>query len=490
MRLHRRGDGSALQPVVHPRDGARARGFVPVVRPERVGEVEGRWPAGRRIHRAGAACRLDDAGEREEVTVRRAEQHGARRAQHDVAEVVEAERELAEHELLGVLRTALLAHGADRGEVAARRGARDAVVERHDPRGHRAAAGVAHHAEAGGVHLRTRREYVERAHAVPRAEARRVPAEQLRAAPHVVVRRAVPERRAVTALPPLALVDRIVAERHHAGLRGLERAALVAVRRLAVGGVSARHHDAGTLPRILRGIGEEEVGGHVVSGLALEIELLHRVAVARHASCDDDVQRAPRGKAAQRLDEGGAYLALVRGKLRRRLARGPRLVRREVGLVDGLEHVVVDDAVAAWQKFTVERNGYGVGAQRAQRDARGENSYVGGCRIESFFPNHGFSHGRSPFPFAGVVYHIPRLHRHIYGTSRRAGGHVGRATCDMRRARTTSRRFDLRPSHVVLSHVVRARRMSHVARPPPQCAATMVVPHATGVTRTGGSRWG
>ena len=316
--------------------------------------------------------------------MRRAEQRGARRAQHDVAEVVEAEREFAEHELLGVLRAALLAHGAEGGEVAARRGARDAVVERHDPRGHRAAAGMAHHAEARGVHLRTRREHVERAHAVPRAEARRVPAEQLRAAPHVVVRRAVPEGRAVAALPPLSLVDGVVAERHHAGLRGLERAALVAVRRLAVGGVPARHHDAGTLPRELRGVRQEEVRRHMVAGLALKIELLHRVAVARHASRDGDVQRTPLGKAAQRLDEGGAHLALVRGERRRRLARGPRLVCREVGLVDGLEHVVVDDAVALREERLSEGGVHGIG--RAQR-----TQYGACCEVQECFFHGRFS---------------------------------------------------------------------------------------------------
>ena len=82
---------------------------------------------------------------------------------------------------------------------------------------------------------------------------------------------AAPEVRVLAALHALPLVDGVVAERHHAGLRGLERAALVAVRRLAVGGVPARHHDAGTLPRELHGVGQEEVRRHVMVGLALEM---------------------------------------------------------------------------------------------------------------------------------------------------------------------------------------------------------------------------
>ena len=275
--------------------------------------------------------------------------------------MVEAERELAEHELLRVLRAALLAHGAYRGEEAARGGARDAVVERHDPGRHRAAAGVSHHAEAGRIHFGTRREHVQRTDAVPRAETRRVPAKQLCTASHVVVCAAAPEVRVLAALHALPLVDGVVAERHHARLRGLKRAALVGGCRLAVGGVPAGHHDAGTLPRELHGVGQEEVRRHVVVGLAFEIDLLHRITVTHHTARGDHVQRTPLRKSAERLHERGTYCTLSRSELRRSLARGPRLVCRDVRLVDGLEHVVVNDEVAARQQLALKRSRHRVG---------------------------------------------------------------------------------------------------------------------------------
>ena len=158
------------------------------------------------------------------------EQRRPRGAQRQVIGVLHAERDLAGDVLLGVLRADGGEQPFQRGDVARRRGTDDAVVEGHQIRGQRAAAGAAGAAELLRVDLRPARQVIEAADAVPDAIGRRAAADEQRAdAGHGVFGGAAGDGRlalGVEQLDALALADRIVAQRRDAVLGQQDAAAL------------------------------------------------------------------------------------------------------------------------------------------------------------------------------------------------------------------------------------------------------------------------
>src|SRR5262249_8568769 len=172
-----------------------------------------------------------------------------RRSHGEVVGVLHAAGDLAGDVLLGVLRADGREQPLQRRDVTRRRRGKDAIIQRHQVRGQRAAAGVAGAAEALRIDLRTRREVIEAANAVPDAIGRGARADEQRSdASHRVFRRAAGNGRlalAVEELDALALADGVVTEYRQAVLRHQDAGALIALDRLAVGAVTTRHQHAG-----------------------------------------------------------------------------------------------------------------------------------------------------------------------------------------------------------------------------------------------------
>ena len=160
--------------------------------------------------------------------------------------MVHAERQLPEDVLLGVLRPDGREQGLEAGDVAARSRGADAVVQRHQVGGLRAAAAVARAADALGIDLRAGLQVVDGPHAVPDLEAGGVAAQQDAAdAEHRVGGRALDLRQRGGHLAALALVDRVEDESRHA-VEGQECPhRLVRLIGLGLAGVAAGHDDAG-----------------------------------------------------------------------------------------------------------------------------------------------------------------------------------------------------------------------------------------------------
>ncbi len=132
-------------------------------------------------------------------------------------------------------------------EVAARRRRADAVVQGHQVAGLRAAAAVAGAADPLRIDLGPRLEIVDRPHAVPDLEARRVAAQQDAAHADHACGRGAPELRPAAfaeVLAALALVDRIEDQRRHAVERQQGAHRLILVHALGLHRMAARHEHA------------------------------------------------------------------------------------------------------------------------------------------------------------------------------------------------------------------------------------------------------
>ncbi len=196
-----------------------------------------------------------------------------------VVNVIDAVQPLAGEVLAAVGRPTFAGEliGALHG-VARRCRRADAVIERHEECGLRAAtAGAGHADRPRAVDLGAGKQIIDRAHAVPCRVPDNTAANQSRAVVEQrVCGRAIPAR--LRLLCALALRDRIVAQHNKAVLCHQRAGGLVCRVRLAIGGVAACEQYTGPgATALLRQIQQR---GDMVIGQALEQHLFHTVTAA------------------------------------------------------------------------------------------------------------------------------------------------------------------------------------------------------------------
>ena len=230
------------------------------------------------------------------------------------------------------------AHLAEGRDVARRARGDYARVDGLQQGGQRAAAGVAHAADAVLPDVRPGVEVVDGPHAVPDALLRgALPEERGERAVAVVRAAAEPPWR----LLALALGYRVVHEDGKPRERALHAAALVGRAPLPVGGVSAREDDPVVRRLELGLVRQEQEPGDVDARAALEEDLLDSVSVARDLPRHLRVEgRALERQASDGLDvlpvHRGAVLVVLGPALQRapgvvrRLVRGGKLAQDEV----------------------------------------------------------------------------------------------------------------------------------------------------------------
>ena len=321
----------AVDPAAEPVKRRPAAALGPVVSAGAADEREAVAPAKASddVLRGGVGGDHPPVGE--DVAQRAAHEDRTRRAQQQIAEVVETEGQLSEVFLFGVGRKPALKRVVDGGEVASRRRRLHAVVEGHHEGCGRSAAGDAVNAQLLLVHVRTFLQVVERTHGVPHADPRKGPAQPVRerTAP-VVPAPAHPVRRHHA----LALVDGIVHEREESRPRAGDAGVLVAGSRLAVVRVAAGD-EQGRIRRVEARVGTRHVhvAAHPEVRLRREQHLLDADAlVEKDRAGGAGLKRRARGQTTQRSEEGRAHRFLAGGQFLWRFDFPPRLVGRDVGL--------------------------------------------------------------------------------------------------------------------------------------------------------------
>ena len=312
--------GAAIEPPVH-RLAVLLRVAV-VGRPDEVGDVVLRAeqavePLQPLVRRFVPACV-------EVVLLLGQDDDRLRRERREKVLVIEAERQRARRALLHVGAQLVLHVPPEFGDEAARRGHGPAIVHAAQPRGHRAAAGVAGDAEVAHVDLLAGDQVIERADAVPRApRAEALVDQDLLDAGVVVLAGAGPAQRLpvrVHVLHPLALADRVedqddVAQPRQALAEGLIRLDRLAVRRMPARADHARQREASSLRDV-------EIRRHQEPRPALEEDVLDLVGIAlddfRHAR----VERRLLGERPERLTDLSADRLHVRFGVGLRLQRG------------------------------------------------------------------------------------------------------------------------------------------------------------------------
>ena len=386
----------AEQPAAHETRDSLAQLQCETMRRVGRGHVDRLRGTEARIETLRIAKHLPRAAEVEgRIACGRADQRGLRGAHDAVVRLVHAEGDLAEDVLLAVLRAQCLDEFTERGEVATRCRSDDAIVERHEIRGLRAAAAVAGAADLVGEDVLAALQVVDDSHAVPDAELRHIRPDQRAAEagrrmlrgthqPHVGMRHlhmrrivedgALPRR--VEHLISLALPDGVVANRRHAVTGQQHADELILPRRLPLMTMPARHQHRG--PRC-RSLGEIKIGREMKRRPRLKDDLLHAIAFALQRARDLRIQRRPLRQPADAFEEqlsplllpiatsGGALEHLLKGRAtllghRHELAREPPfkgpLRRHAIGR--GLEHGEV---------FSTKRDRLGV-----ERRSKGKNS--------------------------------------------------------------------------------------------------------------------
>ena len=272
-----------------------------------------------RIDPQRIAVRNPRVADIEKVLRLRVQKSRFRRAHDDVVGVIHSEAELAENVLFGVLRNRLVCLRSVEGtEIAARRGAEDPVVERHQIGGLRAAAAVPRHAEPVGNHVGTRLQKIESADHVPDFKRRRIPAQEDRADPRQGMRggRRVgrfPLR--VEVLEPLPLVDRVLDIHCQAVHRAQDADPLIEVGRLPLESVPADDQNTRIGRRELLGPGEKEGSGRIETGERFQDDLLGTVFRPVDHAGHPRVERSPLPHPAELRKEEIAALLLIGGDL-------------------------------------------------------------------------------------------------------------------------------------------------------------------------------
>ncbi len=207
---------------------------------------------------------------------------------------------LAGKMLLAILRADGVEQPLDRGNEAGRRGHGDAIVDGHQPGGHRAAAGVAGAAQALRIDFRAAGQIVHAAQPIPDAVVGRVDADQERGGTNQrVLGRAV--WRKFENLVAFALADGIVDQRGAAIERQQNTNALIGLAGFAIGAVPARNEHARRLVR--HWIGQVQVGRDVMMRAAFEYDLLDAIAVTLDRAQRAGIERRALGQFADHLFE-------------------------------------------------------------------------------------------------------------------------------------------------------------------------------------------
>ena len=251
--------------------------------------------------------------------------HRLRRERREKVLVIEAKRQRARRDLLHIGAQLVLHVPPQFGDEAARRGHRPPVVQAAQPRGHRAASGVAGDPEMARVDLLAGDQIIERADGVPRApRAEAFVHQDLLDARVVVLGGAGPAYRLpvrIHVLHALALADRVEDQHDVAETREPLAERLIRVDRLAVRRMPARAHHA--RQREPPSLGDIEIRRHQESRAALEEHVLDLVGIPLGRLRDARVERRLLGERPERLTDLSADRPHVR------LRVGLRLQRRE-----------------------------------------------------------------------------------------------------------------------------------------------------------------
>jgi hypothetical protein len=221
----------------------------------------------------------------------------------DVIGMVHSESDLPVDVLLGILWADRLTESPKATQVAARRGACDPLIQRHQIARQSPASGVAGAANSLRVDLFPTLEVVDRSHSVPDSKGSRVAAQQGTAHANQAMRGCASHQRlalSVEQLVTFALFDRIVAERGHAVLGQQDTHPLVDLAGLAVAAVPAGNEHA-WVGRLR--LGKIEIGRDEMTRLTFEDDVLDSVAVVVGGANDMRAQRRPLGKIAQSFQE-------------------------------------------------------------------------------------------------------------------------------------------------------------------------------------------
>ncbi len=238
--------------------------------------------------------------------------------------MIHPERQLSKDVLLGVLGPDGREQRLETGDVAARGGDPNAVVQRHQVGCLRAAPAVARAADALRIDLRAGLQVVHRSHGVPEHEASGVLAQQDAAdADHGVGGGAPEPGQCGRHLAALALIDRIEHERRHPvdGQQGPHR--LIGLVCLGLGGMPTRHEDTGERGWVPSSIRQEQQGSDIVLRLTLEDDLLDCIPITTDHAGHTRVQGRSLRKTANRREKLLTQVLLIGGDL---VGRRPLLV--------------------------------------------------------------------------------------------------------------------------------------------------------------------